>query len=115
LNFELESASSKIATLQSTHDDMSVKPCKNCTMIMVSYVDLWLVHSHIVCLLDGVRLELRELKAHSILSGTCITCPLLRSNLEAAAVEIKDLKHKLNHFSRYNILSPPCESCLSQG
>jgi hypothetical protein len=65
LNFELESASSKIATLQSTHDDMSVKPCKNCTMIMVSYADLWLVHSHVARFLDGARLELRELKAHS--------------------------------------------------
>jgi predicted nuclease with TOPRIM domain len=38
---------------------------------------------------------------------------LLRSDLEAAAVEIKDLKHKLDHFSHYTILSPPCEACLS--
>jgi hypothetical protein len=32
-------------------------------MIMVNYADLWLVHSRIARLLDGVRLELRELKA----------------------------------------------------
>jgi hypothetical protein len=45
-------------------------------------------------LLDGVMLKLRELKAHSTLLGACTTCPLLRSDLEALAVEIKDLKHK---------------------
>jgi hypothetical protein len=33
--------------------------------------------------------------------------------LEAAAIEIKDLKHKLDHPSRYTILSPPCEACVS--
>jgi hypothetical protein len=38
---------------------------------------------------------------------------MLRSNLEAAAVEIKDLKHKLDHSSSYTILSPPCEACVS--
>jgi hypothetical protein len=38
---------------------------------------------------------------------------LLRSNLEAVAIEIKDLKHKLDHSSRYAILSPPWEACVS--
>jgi hypothetical protein len=76
LNLELESAS-----LQSVHDDMSVKPCDNYTMIMVNYTDLWLLHSWVANLLDGARLELRELKAHSILLGACTTCPLLRSDL----------------------------------
>jgi hypothetical protein len=74
---------------------------------------LWLVHSRIASLLDGARLELRELKACSTLLDACTSCPLLRSDLEAAAVEIKDLKHKLDHSSRYTILSPPCEACVS--
>jgi hypothetical protein len=82
-------------------------------MIMVNYVDLWLIHSHVAGLLDSARLELRELKAHSTLLGACTCCPLLRSNLEAAVIEIKDLKHKLDHSSRYTILSPPCEACIS--
>jgi hypothetical protein len=38
---------------------------------------------------------------------------LLRSDLEAAAVEIKYVKHKLDCSSRYTVLSPPCEACLS--
>jgi hypothetical protein len=103
LNLELKSASSKIASLWSVHDDMSAKPCNKCNMIMVNYTDLWLVHSHIASLLDGTRLELRELKARSTLLGAYTTCPLLRYNLEAAAVEIKDLKHKLDHSSRYTV------------
>jgi hypothetical protein len=113
LNLELESASSEIATLRSVHDDMSAKSCDNCKMIMINYADLWLVHSHVASLLDGARLELRELKAHSTLLGACTTYPLLRSDLEAATIEIKDIKHKLDHSSRYTVLSSPCEACVS--
>jgi hypothetical protein len=95
------------------HDDMSAKPCDRCTMIMVNYADLWLIHSHVAGLLDSARVELRELKARSTLLGACTVCPMLRSNLEAAVIEINSLKHKLDHSSRYTILSPPCEACVS--
>jgi hypothetical protein len=95
------------------HNDMSAKPCDNYNMTMVNYADLWLVHSHVASLLDRARLELREVKAHSMLLGACTTCPLLKSDLEASAIEIKDLKHKLDHSSRYSVLSPPCEMCGS--
>jgi hypothetical protein len=113
LNLELESSFSEIASLPSTHDDMSVKPCNRCTMIMVNYADLCLIHSHVAGLLDSARLELRELKTHSTLLGACTSYPLLRSDLEAATVEIKDLKHKLDHSSSYIVLSPLCEACVS--
>jgi hypothetical protein len=86
---------------------MSVKPCDNCTLIMVNYADLWLVHSHVARLLDGARLKLRELKAHSRLLGVCTSCPVLRYDLDASAVEIKD------HVSRYSILYPLCKLCVS--
>jgi hypothetical protein len=113
LNLELESASSEIATLQSTHNDMSDKSCDNYKMIMVNYANMWPVHSHVASLLDGARLELKELNARSTLLGACTTCPLLRFDLKILAIEIKDLKHKLNHSSRYTVLSPPCEACVS--
>jgi hypothetical protein len=113
LNLELESSFSEIASLRSAHDDMSAKPCDRCTMIMVNYADLWLIHSYVAGLLDSARLELRELKARSTLLGACTSCPVLRSDLEAAAVEIKDLKHKLDHSSRYTVLSPPYEAYVS--
>jgi hypothetical protein len=70
---------------------------------MVNYVDLWLMHSYIARLLDGARLELRELKAHSRLLVTCTSCHVLRSDLEASTIEIKDLKHKLDYSSRYSV------------
>jgi hypothetical protein len=44
---------------------MSVKSYDNCTIIIVNYVDIWLIHSHVASLLDGARLKLRELKARS--------------------------------------------------
>jgi hypothetical protein len=113
LNLGLESSFSEIASLRSAHDDMSAKPYDRCTMIMVNYADLWLIHSHVAGLLDGARLELRELKARSTLLGVCTSCQLLRSDLEAAAIEIKDLKHTLDHSSSYTVLSPPCEACVS--
>jgi Fe-S cluster biogenesis protein NfuA len=103
----------KIASLRSTHNDMSAKSCDNSNMIMVNYADLWLIHSYIASLLDGARLELREVKSRSTLLGACTSCPVLRSDLEAAAIEIKDLKNKLDHSSRYTVLSPPCEACAS--
>jgi hypothetical protein len=104
---------SEIASLRSVHDDMSAKPCDNCKMIMVNYADLWLVYSHVASLFDGAKLKLRELKARSTLLSACSSCPVLRSNLEASTVEIKDLKHKLDHSSRYTILSSPCVVCGS--
>jgi hypothetical protein len=92
---------------------MSANPCDRCTMIMVNYADLWLIHSHVAGLLDSARLELRELKTRSTLLGAWTSYPVLRSDLEAAAIDIKDLKHKLEHSSRYIVLSPPCEACVS--
>jgi hypothetical protein len=38
---------------------------------------------------------------------------MLRSDLEACAIEIKDLKHQIDHPSRCSVLSPPCEMCGS--
>jgi hypothetical protein len=112
LNLELESSFSEIASFLSAHEDMSAKPSNRCTMIMVNYGDLWLIHSHITGLFDSARLELREIKPCSTLLGACTSCPLLRSDLEAAVIEIKDLKLKLDHSSSYIVLSPPCEACV---
>jgi hypothetical protein len=71
------------------------------------------VHSKVASQLDGVKLELRELKARSLLLGACTSYPLLKYDLEACVVEIKKLKHKLDHSSCYSVLSPPCETCGS--
>jgi hypothetical protein len=113
LNLELQSVSSEIISLRSVHNDMSTKPCDNCKMIMVNYVDLWIVHSQVARLLDSVRLELRELKACSLLLGACTSCPLLKSDLEACSVDIKELKLKFDHSSLYSVSSPLCEMCGS--
>jgi hypothetical protein len=93
LNLELENSFSQIASLRSMHDDMSAKPCDNCKMIIVNYVDLWLVLTQLASQLNCAKLKLRELKARSLLLGACTTCPMLRSDLEPCAIEIKDLKH----------------------
>jgi hypothetical protein len=111
LNLELENSFSEITSLRLMHDDISVKSCDNYKMIMVNYTDLWIVHSQVASQLKGAKLELQELKSHSILLVACTSCPLLRSDLEASAIEIKDLKHQFDYYSRYSILSPPCEMC----
>jgi hypothetical protein len=71
LNLELENSFSEIASLWSMHDDMNAKPCDNCKMIMVNYADLWLVHAQVTSQLDDAKLELRELKSHSLLLSAC--------------------------------------------
>jgi hypothetical protein len=81
------------------HDDMNDKPCDKCNMIMVNYADLYLVRSQVASQLKGAKLELIELKAQSLLLGACTSYLLLISDLEAFAVEIKDLKHKLANSS----------------
>jgi hypothetical protein len=48
-----------------------------------------------------------------LLLGACTSCPLLKSNLEASAIGIKELKYKLDHSSHYSILSSSCEMCGS--
>jgi hypothetical protein len=75
LNLELESSFSDIASLRSAHDDLSAKPCNRCTMIMINYADLWLIHSHVAGLLDSAKLELKEFKVHSTLLGAYTSCP----------------------------------------
>jgi hypothetical protein len=107
LNLELKKSFSEIDSLRLVHDDMSGKPCDNCKMIMVNYTDLWLVHTRVTSRLKVAKSELRELKACSLLLGACTSCHLLKFDFKASAVEIKELKHKLDHFSRYRVLSPP--------
>jgi hypothetical protein len=111
LNLKLENPFVEITSLQSMHNGMSAKQCENCNMIMVKYADLWIVHTQVVSQLKGAKLELKELKARSLLLGACTSCPILKSDLEACSIEIKELKQRLDHSSRYKIFSPSCEVC----
>jgi hypothetical protein len=113
LNLMLENYFAEIASLRSVHDDMSANPCENCNIIMVNYIDLWLVHTQVASQLKGVKLELRELKSRFLLLRACTSCPLLKSDLEACSAEINELKHKLDHSSHHSVLFPPCEMCGS--
>jgi hypothetical protein len=111
LNLKLENSFSEIASLQSMHNDMSAKPCENCNMIMVNYADLLIVHTQVASQLKGVKLELKELKARSLLLGACTSCPMLKFDLEAYSIEFMELKQRLDHSSRYIVFSSPCEVC----
>jgi hypothetical protein len=80
-------------------------------MIMVNYADLWIVHTQVASQLKGVKLELKEIKARSLLLGACTSCPMLKSELEACSIDIKELKQRCHQSSRYQVFSPPCEVC----
>jgi hypothetical protein len=111
LNFKLENSFAEIASLQWMHNDMSDPPCENCNMIMVNYADLWIVHTQVASQLKGAQLELKELKARSLLLCACTSCPTLKSDLEAYSIEIKELKQRLDYSSHYKVFSSPCEVC----
>jgi hypothetical protein len=85
------------------YNDMSAQPCENCNMIMVNYADLMIVHSQVGSQFKGVKLELKGLKAHSMLLGACTSCPMLKSILEAYSIEIIGLKQRLDHSSCYKV------------
>jgi hypothetical protein len=36
---------------------------------------------------------------------------MLKSDLEACSIEIKELKQRLNYSSCYKVFLPPCEVC----
>jgi hypothetical protein len=80
---------------------------------MVNYDDLWIMHTQVTSQLKGAKLELKELKVRPLLLGACTSCPMLKSDLEACSIEIKELKHKIDHSSCYRVFSPPCEMCGS--
>jgi hypothetical protein len=61
------------------------------------------VHTQVVSQLKGAKLELKELKARSLLLGACTSCPMLKSDLEACSIEIKDVA--LVDKIKYNPLS----------
>jgi hypothetical protein len=113
LKLELKISFAEIASLRSVHDDMSVEPRENCKMIMVNCANLWLVHTQVASHVKGANSEVRELKARSLLLGACTSYPIVRSDLEACAIVIKDLKRQIDHPSHYSILSPPCKMCGS--
>jgi hypothetical protein len=110
-NLKLEKSFVEIDFLQLMHNDMSVKSFKNCNMIMMNYADLWTVHTQVASQLKCAKLELKELKAHSLMLVACTSCHMLKSDLEACSIKIKELKQKLNHSSRYKVFSPPWEVC----
>jgi hypothetical protein len=111
LNLKLENSFAKTVSLQLMHNDTSAQPCENCSMIVVNYADLWIMQTQVASQLKGAKLELKELKARSLLLGACTSCPMLKSDSEACSIEIKKLKQRLDHSSRYKVFSPPCEVC----
>jgi hypothetical protein len=107
LKLKLENSFDNIASLLLMHNDMSAQPCENYNMIMVNYADLWIMHTQIASRLKGVKLKLKELKARSLLLGDYTSCPILKSDLKACFIGIKELKQRLDYSSRYKVFSPP--------
>jgi hypothetical protein len=91
---------------------MSAQPCEHCDMIKVNYADLWIMRTQVTSQLKGAMLELKELKACSSLLGACTCCPMLKSDMEACSIEIKELMQRLYHSSCYKVFLPPCEVLL---
>jgi hypothetical protein len=111
LNLKLENSFPEIASLWSMHNDMSAQLCKNYNMIMVNYADLWIVHTQVASQLKGAKLELKELKARSLLLGACLEYPKLKLELDARSLKVKELETKLLEKPRVSVTSPPCEVC----
>jgi hypothetical protein len=75
---------------------------------MVNYSDLWTVHTQAASQHKGAMLELKELKAHSLLLGPCLECPKLKLELDACSLKVKVLETKLLEKPCVSVTSPPC-------
>jgi cytidine deaminase len=111
LNLKLENSFAEIACLWSMHNDMSAQPCENCNIFMVNFADLWIVHTQVASQLKGVKLELKELKACSLLLGACSECPKLKLELDDHSLKVKELETKFYEKPRVLVTSPPCGVC----
>jgi hypothetical protein len=69
------------------------------------------VHTQVVSQLNSAKLELKELKAHSLLLGACLECPKHKLELDARSLKVKELETKLLQKPRILVTSPPCEVC----
>jgi hypothetical protein len=111
LNLELENSFAEIASFRSMHDDVSAQSCENCNMIMMNYVDLWIVHTQVVSQLKVAKLNLKELKTRSLLLGACLESPKHKLELDARSLKVKELDTKLLEKPCVSITSPHCEVC----
>jgi hypothetical protein len=50
------------------------------------------VHTQVASHLKGAKLELKELKARSLLLGACLECPKLETELDASSLKVKELE-----------------------
>jgi hypothetical protein len=110
-NLELENSFTEITSLRSMHDDMSAKLCKNYNMIMMNYAYWQILYTQVATQLKGVKLELKELKARSLLLGACLKYPKLKLELDARSLKVEELETKLLEKPSVSVTSPPCEVC----
>jgi hypothetical protein len=85
---------------------MSAQPCENCNMIMMNYAQLWIVHTQVVSQLKGVKLELKELKARSLLLGAYLECPKVKLEFYTHSLKVKELETKLLEKPHFQSLHP---------
>jgi hypothetical protein len=95
------------------HNDIIAQLCENCNIIMVNYANLMIVHTEVTSQLKSAKLELKVLKACSLLLGACLECPKLKLKLDAHSLKVKELEKKLLEKPRVSVTSPPCEVCVS--
>jgi hypothetical protein len=106
LNLELKNSFAKIASLRLMHNDMSAKPCENWNIIMVNYANLWLVHTQVASQLKSAKLELKELKARSLLLGACLEYTKLKLELDARSLKVKNLRQNCLRSHVFQSLHP---------
>jgi hypothetical protein len=69
------------------------------------------VHSQVASQLKGAKMEVKELKAHSLLLVACLECPKLKLELDARSLKVKELETKLLEKPCISVTSPPCKVC----
>jgi hypothetical protein len=69
------------------------------------------VYTQVASQLQGAKLELKELKARSLLLGAFLECPKHKLELDTRSLKVKELERNLLEKPRVSVTSSPCEVC----
>ncbi|XP_066324527.1 uncharacterized protein [Miscanthus floridulus] len=110
LKTDYDKTCAELATLKNAASNPA-KPdeCEECSIHMISLSKLQTKYSSIIDDRDKLYAELNELRSRSNLLGTCVSCPLLKVDLDNALCRVWVPKPK--HFKGVQNTKPNGSSC----
>lgn len=96
LKADYDKTCAELATLKNaTSTPVEPGECEECSIHMISLSELQTKYASIVDDRDKLNVELNELRSRSNLLGACVSCPLLKVDLDNALCRVKNLEEHI--------------------